>query len=98
MLFVIMCTDKPDCIELRMAVRPEHLAYLKTYEKYLKLCGPLLNQEGQSCGSLIIVDMEDRPAAEGFAISDPYAKAGLFESVVIRPYKLVAYEGKMLGL
>lgn len=93
-----MCTDKPDCAELRKAVRPEHLAYLKTYEKHLRICGPLLNHEGNSCGSLIIIDVADRPAAEGFAVSDPYAKAGLFESVIIRPYKIVAYEGKMLGL
>lgn len=95
---MIMCNDKPNSNDLRMAVRPEHLAYLKTYEKYLKLCGPLQNCDGKSCGSLIVINMEDRAAAEGFAVSDPYAKAGLFESVVIRPFKMVGYEGKMLEL
>lgn len=96
MLFAIMCADKPGCKELRMAVRPEHLAYLKTYEKHLKICGPLLSNDGKSCGSLIVIDVKDLSTAQGFAVSDPYAKAGLFESVIIRPYKIVAYEGKML--
>ncbi|EHD14537.1 hypothetical protein CIN_04690 [Commensalibacter intestini A911] len=98
MLFAIMCTDKPDCLELRTAVRPEHLAYLKTYEQYIKIVGPLLGGNEKSCGSLIIVEVEDRAAAAGFAESDPYAKAGLFESVVIRPFKMVGFEGKILGL
>ncbi|CAI3925135.1 YciI family protein [Commensalibacter communis] len=97
MLFVIMCNDKPDCNELRMAVRPQHLAYLKTYEKYIKVCGPLLNKDEKSCGSLIMIEMDDRAAAEGFADSDPYTKAGLFESVIIRPMKMIASDGKMLA-
>lgn len=95
MLFMVMCTDKPASLELRMAVRSQHLAYLKTYEKQIKIAGPLLNHEGKSCGSLILLDVEDRAVAEGFAISDPYAKAGLFESVIIRPFKQVCYEGHM---
>lgn len=98
MLFVIMCTDKPDSLEFRTAVRPEHLAYLKTYEQYIKIVGPLLDSNEKSCGSLIIVEVEDRAAAVGFAESDPYAKAGLFESVVIRPFRMVGFEGKILGL
>lgn len=96
MLFVVMCTDKPASLEMRMAVRPQHLAYLKTYESQIKISGPLLDSEGKSCGSLIILNVDDRAAAEGFAVSDPYAKAGLFESVVIRPFRQICYEGHML--
>lgn len=96
MLFVIMCNDKPNSNELRVAVRPEHLAYLKAYEKHLKICGPLLAHDGKSCGSLIVIDMENLAAAKGFAVDDPYAKAGLFESVIIRPFKLVGYDSKIL--
>jgi hypothetical protein len=33
-------------------------------------------------------------AAEAFAAADPYAKAGLFESVVIRPFRTVFKDGK----
>ena len=31
MLFVLVCTDKPGSLDLRLATRPQHLAYLETY-------------------------------------------------------------------
>lgn len=96
MLFVIMCTDKPELLEMRLAIRPQHLAYLKTYEEHIKIAGPLLDKDGKSCGSLFILEVEGRAEAEGFAISDPYTKVGLFESVIIRPFRQVCYEGHML--
>ncbi|MDI2089834.1 YciI family protein [Commensalibacter oyaizuii] len=96
MLFAVMCTDKLGCFETRMAVRPEHLVYLKKYESHIKICGPLSNHDGKSCGSLIIIDMENQSAVEQFAQNDPYAKAGVFESVIIRPFRMIGYEGKML--
>ena len=40
-------------------------------------------------GSLLIVEAADLAAAHAFAAGDPYAKAGLFESVAIRPWKWV---------
>jgi uncharacterized protein YciI len=40
-------------------------------------------------GSLLIVDMPDKAAVEAFVRDDPYFKAGLFEAVLIRPFKQV---------
>jgi hypothetical protein len=40
-------------------------------------------------GSVLMLDLADRAAADAFAEGDPYARAGLFESVVIRPWKKV---------
>ncbi len=96
MLFAITCTDKPASLELRMATRPPHLEYLKAHEASLVLVGPVLDPEGKPCGSLLVVDVADRAAAEAFAAGDPYAKAGLFESVVIRPFRAVFKDGKAL--
>lgn len=95
MLFVIVCTDKPASQELRLATRPSHLAYLTTYKDKIVQAGPLLDTEGRSCGSLLLVDVADRAAAEGFAAGDPYAKAGLFESTLIRPYRTVFKDGEL---
>jgi uncharacterized protein YciI len=97
MLFALVCTDKPRSLELRLAVRETHLTYLATYAEKLKLAGPLLDPDGRSCGSLLLVDVEDYAAAAGFAESDPYAKAGLFESVIIRPFRTVFRDGELLG-
>ena len=91
MLFAIICADRPRGLDLRLATRPAHLAYLATYADCLVHAGPLLDADGRPCGSLLIIDVEDRATAEGFAASDPYSKAGLFESAVIRPFRTVAH-------
>jgi uncharacterized protein YciI len=93
MLFMIYCADKPESLPLRLATRPNHLAYLQTYEAKLRQAGPVLDTEGRPCGSLLIVEVGDRAEAEGFAAEDPYAKAGLFESTIIRPYRIVFQDG-----
>jgi hypothetical protein len=38
-------------------------------------------------GSMLIIEVADRAAAEAFAASDPYAVAGLFERVEIRAWR-----------
>ena len=44
-----------------------------------------------------MIDVGDRAQAEGFAASDPYAKAGLFESTIIRPFRPAFKDGEKLG-
>jgi uncharacterized protein YciI len=46
----------------------------------------LSTAEGVMRGSLLILDVPDRTAAEGWAAGDPYAKAGLFGRVEIRAW------------
>ena len=41
------------------------------------------------CGSLIVLDVDSREAAEEFAAGDPYAVAGLFERVTITGFRPV---------
>lgn len=93
MLFALVCTDRPGALELRMATRPTHLAYLETYQDRLVHAGALLDIDGRPCGSLLVIEVEDRAAAEGFAEADPYARAGLFESTVIRPFRAAFKDG-----
>ena len=97
MLFAIICSDRPASLDLRLATRPAHLAYLTTYADRIVQGGPLLDTDGRPCGTLLLIDVEDRAAAEGFAMTDPYAKAGLFESTVIRAYRTVLRDGEVLG-
>ena len=97
MLFAIVCTDKPGCLDIRLATRPTHLAYLETYVAKLVQAGPLLDADDRPCGSLLIVEVADRAEALGFAEADPYARAGLFESVVIRPFRTVFKDGERVA-
>jgi uncharacterized protein len=88
MLFAFVCKDKPDHLHLRMDTRPAHLEHLERLnaDGTLKMAGPFLDGEGKSCGSLVIVEAETIDAAKAIADADPYAKAGLFESVEVRAF------------
>ena len=94
MLFSLVCTDRPGALDLRLATRPAHLAFLETYQDRLMHAGAMLDLDGRPCGSILIIDVEDRAAAEGFAAADPYAVAGLFESSVIRGFRTVFKDGE----
>jgi len=91
MFYALICNDKPDHLELRMETRPDHVAYLDGLKQsgVLKIAGPFLDPDGKPCGSLLIIKAEDADAAKAVADGDPYAKAGLFETVDIRPYNWV---------
>lgn len=90
MLFVVYCVDRPGREQVRLDNRPAHLAFLETYKGNLVAAGPLQSDDGTSMvGSVLIMDFEGRAAVEAFAAGDPYAAAGLFESVVIRRWKKV---------
>jgi uncharacterized protein YciI len=87
MLFALLCTDKPQSVDLRMSVRADHLQYLESLGTALKAAGPFTDDRGQPTGSLVVIEAADRAAAKSMAENDPYAKAGLFASVDIKPWK-----------
>lgn len=90
MLYMFHCTDKPGSAEVRTGNRPTHLAYLESLGDRLVAAGPLLTEDGQGMvGSLLIVECPDGATAQEIAANDPYAKAGLFEKVEIRPWRRV---------
>jgi len=97
MLFAILCQDHPSSLDLRMSNRSAHLDYLRSWQPRLVEVGPLLDDEGRPCGSLLVVDVADRAEAEAFASGDPYAKAGLFASTFIRAYCGVFRGGELVA-
>jgi len=90
MHFIISCVDKPGHGSVRTANRTAHLDYLNRHKDRILAAGPTLTEDGAGMtGSMLILEFADRAAVEAFAAGDPYAKAGLFESVTIRPWKKV---------
>ena len=85
--FVLTATDRPNALELRMATRQAHLDYVRGSD-LVKLGGPLLDAAGEMSGSMLVIEAADLAEAEAFAAADPYAVAGLFEKVELRPFKL----------
>jgi uncharacterized protein YciI len=87
MLFALICTDKPNSLELRQQSRPEHLKFLEGLGGSLKAAGPFTDDEGKPTGSLVVIEAANRAAIAEIAARDPYAIAGLFASVEIKPWK-----------
>ena len=87
-LYMMLCTDKPGALELRKSTREAHLAYIAQTGCVLQ-AGPLLDGQGAMAGSLIVLDLPDMEAAKSWGAGDPYAQAGLFESVRLQEWKKV---------
>jgi uncharacterized protein YciI len=83
MQFMAYCLDKTGALEIRMANRPKHVEYLTSYNDKLLFAGPLLDEKEAMIGSLLVLDVADRAEMDKFLTNDPYAKAGLFQSVSV---------------
>lgn len=83
-LFLIHCTQRPDGQAIRDQHYDAHRAYLQASPVDIKLAGPMVDDAGDKrIGSVFIVDVPDRAAAEAFSANDPFAQNGLFERVII---------------
>lgn len=87
MLIALIAKDKAGALQTRLDNRPAHVDYLKS-TGVVSQAGPLLDGEDM-IGSLVILDVEDMAAAQAWADNDPYAKAELFETVELIPWKKV---------
>lgn len=97
MLYAIIATDVQNSLENRLSARPAHLARLEQLktEGRLILAGPHpavdSNDPGPAgfSGSLIVAEFESLQAAQQWADTDPYRAAGVYASVLVKPFKLV---------
>ena len=84
MLYIVYQVDKPGGDAIRAATRDAHFAYLDAHRDILVLGGAMLAEDGKTrTGSVLIVNVEDRAAADAFSENEPFRKAGLFERVEI---------------
>jgi hypothetical protein len=88
MLIALIARDKPGALQTRLDNREAHIAYLKE-TGVVSQAGPLLDEDGNMAGSLVILDVVDMAQAQDWASDDPYAKAGLFASVDLIEWKKV---------
>jgi uncharacterized protein YciI len=88
MLFIAVCADKPDSLQLRLENRPAHLAYLTGLGAKVRAGGAMLTPDRQGVlGSLIIFEAESEMEVAAMLADDPYSKAGLFVSVDVKPWR-----------
>ena len=88
MFVALVAHDKPGALSVRQENRAAHLEYIKS-TSLVAQAGPLLNPEGEMIGSLVILDVDSMAEAEAWAKDDPYAKAGLFQTVSLTHWNRV---------
>lgn len=94
MLYAIISRDRPDSLSQRRASRPAHLERLQQLQEAgrLILAGPhpaidtIDPGEAGFTGSLVVAEFSDLQAAETWANADPYALAGVYAEVQVKPF------------
>ncbi|HTN63700.1 MAG TPA: YciI family protein [Devosia sp.] len=84
MLFAIIAQDKPNGLDHRMAVRPTHLKHLDSLGDTLVFAGPFLDDAGNACGSLVVIEAASLDEAKALAAADPFVQQGVFASYEVK--------------
>ena len=92
-----MSTDVPNSLDKRLLARPDHLKRLQDLQELgrLVLAGPHpaieSNDPGAAgfTGSLVVAEFESLDLAQQWADADPYNHAGVYASVIVKPFKKV---------
>lgn len=86
-LFVISWMDKPGHLPVRTATREAHLDYVRE-TGVVRLGGPFLDETGEMCGSMLVIEADDLEMAHAWHALDPYRTAGLFETSEVKPWRI----------
>ena len=97
MHYAIMSEDVVDSLEKRKAARPAHLDRLNKLasQDRLLVAGPHpavdSSEPGEAgfSGSLVIAEFDSLEQAQAWADTDPYVAAGVYQRVVVKPFKRV---------
>ena len=97
MLYAIIASDIPNTLSKRLDARPAHLARLEALKNAgrLILAGPHpaidSNDPGEAgfTGSLVVAEFDTLQEAQDWADNDPYITAGVYDKVVVKPFKKV---------
>ncbi|MFD1216194.1 YciI family protein [Microbulbifer celer] len=97
MWYAIISEDVENSLPLRKTARPDHIARLNSLKDQgrLLIAGPLPAIDSEDpgeagfTGSLVVAEFPSLEAAEKWADADPYVAAGVYASVIVKPYKRV---------
>ncbi len=97
MWYMICSQDVENSLSLRLPVREQHLARLKSLQAQgrLLIAGPLPAIDSEDpgeagfTGSLVVAQFDSLSDAQAWADADPYIDAGVYQSSVVKPFKKV---------
>ena len=84
MLYIMYGIDGPDGARIRAEERESHFDYLKQNEDIMVLGGAILaDADDGRTGSVLIINVPGRTAADAFAANEPFNVAGLFKELFV---------------
>ena len=84
MLYMCYGVDGPEGAERRGVAREKHFAYLDKHADILVLGGATLaDADDKRTGSLLLINVPNRAAADSFADGEPLRRAGVFQSYTV---------------
>lgn len=93
MPYIVHTTHDPAQADLRLEVRPDHLAYLEANMRLLLAAGMTLSDDGQTpTGSFYILDVEERSAVDDFLAVEPYHRSGIVKDIVVSRWKKAIFD------
>ncbi|MEW1699124.1 YciI family protein [Streptomyces sp. NPDC091278] len=99
MVFFIHAQDRPGVAEQLFRFAEEHWSYMDRFDGRLILRGPTLSDDGEEhTGSVHLVDLPDRAAAERFATEEPYWRAGLYREFTAAPATVLLHREPAPGV
>jgi len=94
-LFLVNARDKANSLPLRLETRSDHLSWAAQYVDRIAMAGPVFSDNGETmAGSTFVISFDSLSAAQDWALQDPYAQAGLFETVEVVPFNWSIGDGK----
>ena len=87
MYFAIHALDRADAGGLRAETRSSHREYVNGFDVIFG--GPLLDEDGSMCGSLLVVDLPSIEAAREAANGAPYVVTGRFARSSVTGFDLL---------
>lgn len=88
MQYALIAYDKPNALQRRLDVRPDHLKHLEALGDRLVLAGPFLDEQGNMVGSIVVIEADSLPEAEATLREDPFVINGVFDSMTIKPFRI----------
>ena len=85
MQFLIRGYDGKDegAMDRRMAARAAHLDYVKECKEkgYVRFGGPLLNENDEMCGSMMVLDFSSEAEFDAWKEKEPYITQNVWQEV-----------------
>lgn len=85
--YLLQCTDVPGGAALRARHRDDHLSHVRGGE-IVRAAGAVLDDANAVTGSWLIIETDDKAAAQAWSMADPFRQHGVYAQVTITPVRM----------